>query len=176
MRIVQTLQRFTRAFGDEHLKGYLEAPQGSGSGSRSELAQSFRFIVNKSCQAMAFLALNTEQAANMMPSVFQSCAALQLSRQLSALWLNIEILNAFALEFQQQHVAEATIQKTRQLPTTRYKQPFLAMLTAALRSQTHLCLRHRIAIYQTNLVPFARLYFMIKELAPITTKPKNATV
>lgn len=131
MQIVSALQSFNQCFTSKYLMSYL---QSNASSSSNDAVQSFRFILNKTCQSVAFLALNTKQAMPMMQSVFNNCSSLKLPQQISVLWLHLETLNGFALEFEQQHVSRTIIEETRSALTAQSRDTLLTLIANALRS------------------------------------------
>ena len=132
MQIVAALQSFNQCFIEKYLMSYLQS--NGSSNSSNDAVQSFRFILNKTCQSVAFLALNTKQAIPMMESLFQHCSSIKLPQQLCMLWLDLETFNAFALEFEQQHVSRTIIEDTRNALTSQCRDSFLKLVSFALRS------------------------------------------
>ena len=149
MQIVSTLQSFISSFCEKYLCSYLQPKNDDGNNSFNE--SMYRFIFNKTCQSIALLALNSNEAANMMQSVFSSCLSLKLPQQLCSLWVNLEILNAFALEFGQQHVSQSIIRKTQSFLNANYKDTFLKIMLCSLQ------LSHKQSIYRLMQITFSTL-------------------
>ena len=154
MQIVTALQTFIQSFSDKYLLTYLQ----SKSNNQQTMDQNFRFIFNKICQTIAFLALNAKQTTNMMQGVFNTCLSIQLPQQLSLLWVNLELLNAFALEFEQQHVAPTIIQETQDFLMTKYRETLLKILMCSLKGAQ----QYRFTLYRLMEISFATLKHWIK--------------
>ena len=156
MQIVTSLQKFIQSFSAKYLLSYLQSGTNNNINNNSNnqlMNQNFRFIFNKTCQTIAFLALNAEQATNMIESVFNSCLSIQLPQQLSLLWVNLEILNAFALEFEQQHVSQTIISETRDFLTTKYRNTFLKIIMCSLKASQ----QYQNTLYRLIQISFASL-------------------
>lgn len=93
--ILCQLQKFIQTFTNKYLLSYLDN-QSTGNNIDH---QSFRFILNKICHSICFLVINNNDCISFLSQIFKQLNNIQLPQQMSHLWCNLEILNAFALEY-----------------------------------------------------------------------------